>query len=34
LAKPLEYRRAEAFGELPKTKSKGKATEEVLNEKM
>ena len=33
-AKRAEYRRAEAFGELPNIKSKGKATDEVLNEKM
>ena len=33
-AKHAGYRRAEAFGELPKVKSKGKPTEEVLNEKM
>ena len=33
-AKRAEYRRAEAFGELPKSKGKGKATEEVLNEKI
>ena len=34
IAKRAEYRRAEAFGELPNRKNKGKATEEVLNEKM
>jgi hypothetical protein len=34
VAKRAEYRRAEAFGEVPKTKSKGKANEEILNEKM
>jgi hypothetical protein len=34
LAKHAEYRRAEAFGEVPKTKSKGKANEEIQNEKI
>jgi hypothetical protein len=34
VAKRAEYRRAEAFGEVPKIKSKGKANEAVLNEKM
>ena len=33
-AKRAEFRRAEAFGENPKLKSKGKATEEVLYEKI
>ena len=33
-SKRAEFRRAEAFGEVPKIKSKGKATEEVVNEKM
>ncbi|XBI12630.1 hypothetical protein VPH35_139473 [Triticum aestivum] len=34
VAKRAEYRRAEAFGEVPTLKSKGKASEEDLNEKM
>jgi hypothetical protein len=34
VAKRAEYRRVEAFGEVPKIKSKGKASEEVLEEKM
>jgi hypothetical protein len=34
IAKHTEFRRAEAFGEVPKIKSKGKASEEVLDEKM
>jgi hypothetical protein len=34
VAKRAEYRRAEAFGEVPKIKSKGKASEEVLEVKM
>jgi hypothetical protein len=34
VAKRAEYRRAEAFGEAPKIKNKGKASEEVLEEKM
>jgi hypothetical protein len=34
VAKRAEYRRAEAFGEVPKIKRKGKASEEVLDEKM
>jgi hypothetical protein len=34
VAKRAEYRRAEAFGEVPKIKSKGKASDEVLEEKM
>jgi hypothetical protein len=34
VAKRAEFRRAEAFGEVPKIKSKGKASEEVLDEKM
>jgi hypothetical protein len=34
VAKRTEYRRAEAFGEVPKFKSKGKTNEEVPNEKM
>jgi hypothetical protein len=34
VAKRVEYRRAEAFGEVPKIKSWGKASEEVLDEKM
>jgi hypothetical protein len=34
VAKRAEYRWAEAFGEVLKTKSKEKANEEVLNEKM
>ena len=33
-AKRAEFRRAEAFGEVPKITSKAKATEEVVNEKM
>jgi hypothetical protein len=34
VAKRVEFRRAEAFGEVPKIKSKEKASEEVLDEKM
>jgi hypothetical protein len=34
VAKRAEYRRAETFGEVPKIKRKGKASEEVLDEKM
>ena len=34
VAKRAEYRRAEAFGEVPTLKSKRKASEEDLNEKM
>jgi hypothetical protein len=34
VAKRAEYRRAEAFGEVPKIKSKWKASKEVLEEKM
>jgi hypothetical protein len=34
VAKRAEFRRAEAFGEVPKIKRKGKAFEEVLDEKM
>jgi hypothetical protein len=34
VAERAEYRRAEAFGEVLKIKSKGKASEEVLDEKM
>jgi hypothetical protein len=34
VAKRAEYRRAESFVEVPKTKSKEKANEEALNEKM
>jgi hypothetical protein len=34
VAKRAEFRRAEAFGEVPKIKRKGKASEEVLDEKM
>ena len=33
-AKRAEFRRAEAYGELPKLKNKGKATDEILNAKM
>lgn len=33
-AKGAEYRRAEAFGEVPKVKSKGKDNEQTLDEKM
>jgi hypothetical protein len=33
-AKRAEFRRAEAFGEVPQIKSKGKASEEVLDKKM
>jgi hypothetical protein len=33
-AKRAEYRRAEAFGEAPKVKSKGKGNEQTLDEKM
>ena len=34
VAKRAEHRRAEAFGEVPTLKSKSKAAEEDLNEKM
>jgi hypothetical protein len=34
VAKRAEFRRAKAFGEVPKVKRKGKASEEVLDEKM
>ena len=33
-AKRAEFRRAEAFGEIPKLKSKEKATDEAIEEKM
>ena len=33
-AKRAEFRRAESFGEIPKIKSKEKATDEVIEEKM
>ena len=33
-SKRAEFRRAEAFGEMPMVKSKGKITEDVLDEKM
>jgi hypothetical protein len=33
-ARRAEYRQADAFGEVPKIRSKEKATEEVLNKKM
>ena len=34
VAKRAEYRRAEAFGEAPKVKSKGKGNDQALDEKM
>ena len=30
----IQFRRAEAFGEIPKLKSKEKATDEAIEEKM
>jgi hypothetical protein len=33
-SKRAEFRRAEAFGEVPNVKSKGKASDEVIDEKM
>jgi hypothetical protein len=33
-SKRAEFRRAKAFGEVPNVKSKGKASEEVIDEKM
>jgi hypothetical protein len=34
VAKRAEYRKAQLFGKVPNFKSKGKASEDVLNKKM